>query len=132
MARRRGALDARTVPWTDAFGENSADDGPTVDPSRFRGAASHGRAMSDDTTLACIRVVELVTAYLEGDLDPATRLKLDEHLAMSAPCRMYLEQIRRTIDEVGAAPVGTLPEDTRAHLVEAFRAFHNGGPSRQA
>jgi RNA polymerase sigma-70 factor (ECF subfamily) len=31
IARRRGVLDARTVPWTDAFGDNSADDGPTVD-----------------------------------------------------------------------------------------------------
>ncbi len=38
IARRRGVLDARTVPWTDAFGDADADDGPTVDSSRFRGA----------------------------------------------------------------------------------------------
>ncbi|MGH8890382.1 MAG: RNA polymerase sigma factor [Acidothermaceae bacterium] len=36
IARRRGVLDARTVPWTDAFGD-AADDGPTVDAARFRG-----------------------------------------------------------------------------------------------
>ena len=38
IARRRGVLDARTVPWTDAFGDADADDGPTVDAARFRGA----------------------------------------------------------------------------------------------
>jgi anti-sigma factor RsiW len=88
--------------------------------------------MSDDTTLACIRIVELVTAYLEGELDSATRMKFDEHLAVCPACQLYLEQIRQTIDEVGAAPVETLPADTRANLVDAFRNFHNEGPSQPA
>jgi RNA polymerase sigma-70 factor (ECF subfamily) len=38
IARRRGVLDARTVPWTDAFADGDAGGGPTVDASRFRGA----------------------------------------------------------------------------------------------
>ncbi|WP_347354458.1 sigma-70 family RNA polymerase sigma factor [Intrasporangium sp.] len=33
LARRRGAADARTVPWTDL----APDESGTVDPSRFRG-----------------------------------------------------------------------------------------------
>ncbi|MGH8890381.1 MAG: anti-sigma factor family protein [Acidothermaceae bacterium] len=81
--------------------------------------------MSDDTTLACIRVVELMTAYLEGELDPDTMRKFDEHLAVCPPCQVYLEQIRQTIDEIGAVPVETLSEDTRADLLQAFRAIHN-------
>lgn len=80
---------------------------------------------TDDTTLACIRVVELMTAYLEGDLDPHTTRKFDEHLAVCPPCQVYLEQMRRTIDEVGSVPVENLPEETRADLLDAFRAFHS-------
>src|SRR3954471_7062204 len=39
QARTRGVREARTVPWSSAFGsdEGSQDGGPTVDPSRFRG-----------------------------------------------------------------------------------------------
>jgi RNA polymerase sigma-70 factor (ECF subfamily) len=36
-ARSRGVRDARTVPWSSAFGEDGDDRGPTVDPARFRG-----------------------------------------------------------------------------------------------
>jgi RNA polymerase sigma-70 factor (ECF subfamily) len=35
-ARRRGAREARSVPFSGVAGENG-DDGPTVDPERFRG-----------------------------------------------------------------------------------------------
>jgi RNA polymerase sigma-70 factor (ECF subfamily) len=38
QARTRGVREARAVPWSSAFGEGSPDDdGPTVDPARFRG-----------------------------------------------------------------------------------------------
>ncbi len=81
--------------------------------------------MTDDTTLACIQVVELVTAYLEGELDPHTARKFDEHLAVCPPCQVYLKQMRQTIEEIGTVPVETLPEETRADLLRAFRVLHN-------
>jgi RNA polymerase sigma-70 factor (ECF subfamily) len=38
QARSRGVRDARTVPWSSAFGADTGQDsGPSVDPSRFRG-----------------------------------------------------------------------------------------------
>jgi RNA polymerase sigma-70 factor, ECF subfamily len=38
-ARSRGTHDARSVPWSSAFpAGDGSDDGPTVDPARFRGA----------------------------------------------------------------------------------------------
>jgi RNA polymerase sigma-70 factor (ECF subfamily) len=40
QARARGVREARTMPWSSAFGDMSAEDaGPTVDPARFRGPA---------------------------------------------------------------------------------------------
>jgi RNA polymerase sigma-70 factor (ECF subfamily) len=39
QARSRGVREARAVPWSSAFvGDGTDDGGPTVDPSRFRGA----------------------------------------------------------------------------------------------
>jgi RNA polymerase sigma-70 factor (ECF subfamily) len=35
IARHHGSKESRTLPWSDAF---PGDDGPTVDPARFRGA----------------------------------------------------------------------------------------------
>jgi len=38
QARSRGVREARAVPWSSAFADDSSDGGgPTVDPSRFRG-----------------------------------------------------------------------------------------------
>jgi RNA polymerase sigma-70 factor (ECF subfamily) len=38
QARTRGVREARAVPWSSAFGDGHPDDdGPTVDPARFRG-----------------------------------------------------------------------------------------------
>ena len=38
QARSRGVRDARTLPWSSAFGATAEDGGPTVDPARFRGS----------------------------------------------------------------------------------------------
>ena len=41
LARTRGRREARAVPWSSAFPDrpgDHAEDGPTVDPGRFRGA----------------------------------------------------------------------------------------------
>jgi RNA polymerase sigma-70 factor (ECF subfamily) len=39
-ARTRGQREARSMPWSSAFPEpRDAEDGPTVDPARFRGPA---------------------------------------------------------------------------------------------
>jgi RNA polymerase sigma-70 factor (ECF subfamily) len=39
QARTRGARESRAVPWSSAFPDgDEPDDGPTVDPARFRGA----------------------------------------------------------------------------------------------
>ena len=76
------------------------------------------------TTITCQEVVELVTDYLEGELDHATREELEAHLALCPHCDRYLEQMRQTIDELGHVPVDTLSERAQADLMAAFRTFH--------
>lgn len=58
------------------------------------------------------RATEAFSAYVEGDLPPAERAHLEEHLAMCMQCRVSLELFRRTVGGLGAlrkaAPVSFL------------------------
>lgn len=79
-------------------------------------------------TITCQEVVELVTDYLEGELDDATVAELEAHLELCPGCETYLEQMRVTIDQLGHVPVDTLSEQAQADLVAAFRTIHAAGP----
>ncbi|HTE72924.1 MAG TPA: zf-HC2 domain-containing protein [Actinomycetes bacterium] len=78
-------------------------------------------------TITCQEVVELVTDYLEGELDDSTRAELEAHLALCPGCDAYLTQMRATIDELGHVPVESLSEEAQDGLMAAFRSFHAPG-----
>ncbi len=72
----------------------------------------------------CNEFVELVTAYLERSLDPATERRFVEHLAVCDGCDRYLDQIRRTIAELGHLPEDGLSAEARMELLGAFRDWY--------
>jgi anti-sigma factor RsiW len=47
--------------------------------------------------MRCQQFVEIVTDYLEQQLDEARRLWTEDHLAECDACRNYLDQMRETI-----------------------------------
>jgi anti-sigma factor RsiW len=71
--------------------------------------------------MACIELVELVTAYFEDRLPPTDRRRFDEHLAACGPCRNYVEQFRETVELTGRLAADDVPPPDRAALLEAFR-----------
>lgn len=74
--------------------------------------------------LRCDRVVEMVTDFLDGALDPADERDLLEHLNGCDGCFAYVEQYRQAIRTLGELPVGdptTLTPEARAALLEVFR-----------
>jgi anti-sigma factor RsiW len=73
--------------------------------------------------LSCQEVVELVTDYLEGALEPDEHALVERHLAGCAKCDAYLHQIRTTIRLVGRVEVSSLSAEAQRDLVEAFRGF---------
>ena len=76
------------------------------------------------TDLRCDRVVEMVTDFLEGALDPADEQDLLEHLNGCDGCSDYVEQYRQTVRTLGDLPAEaptTLTPETRAALLEVFR-----------
>ena len=68
--------------------------------------------------MTCAELVELVTAFLDGALDPET-----EQRALCDGCEIYVDQMRRTIAEVGRVEPETLSDETREGLLQAFRSF---------
>lgn len=78
--------------------------------------------------LPCIEVVELVSDYLDGELDAATRRRVEEHLVLCPPCRVYVEQVRETVRALGRLPEDGLPEHAVEELEAAFAAFRRDAP----
>jgi anti-sigma factor RsiW len=73
----------------------------------------------------CDEFVELVTAYLDGTLDPATTRRFVQHLAECDGCDRYLDQMRTTRDALGELPAETLSGPARDRLLTAFRDWHH-------
>ncbi len=73
--------------------------------------------------MRCDEFVELVTAYLDGALDTATLGRFADHLGECDGCDRYLDQIRRTISELGHLPADQLDIRIRDHLSAAFRGW---------
>jgi anti-sigma factor RsiW len=71
----------------------------------------------------CNELVELVTAYLDGSLDPETRARFDAHLLECDGCDAYLEQFRSTVRILGsgAATESSVDPALRERLLAAFR-----------
>lgn len=82
--------------------------------------------MTTADELTCQELVELVTDYLEGALPAHERARFDEHLANCRHCRVYLEQMRRTIRAVGRLTVETIPDEARDALLTRFREWKRG------
>jgi anti-sigma factor RsiW len=73
--------------------------------------------------LNCDEFVELVTAYLDGALDPETERRFVGHLAECDGCDRYLSQMRATMDALGELPPDSLSGDARDRLLTAFREW---------
>ena len=72
------------------------------------------------TTIPCRSVVELLTDYLEGVLDPRTVREFEAHLALCPGCAEYLVQMRETVRSLGRVSLDGLSDTTRARLIAAF------------
>ena len=82
--------------------------------------------MSVDASITCQEVVELLSDYLDGALDPSTLARVDAHLAGCDGCTMVLEELRETIRLSGGLTVEQVDESQRRTLLEAFRDWTAG------
>jgi predicted anti-sigma-YlaC factor YlaD len=89
-----------------------------------RAGTSRMKDMEDSAGLTCKELVELVTDYLEGTLEPWERRRFEEHLLICEGCAAYLDQMRRTIEVVGAITEESMPPHARDKLLATFRDWN--------
>lgn len=76
---------------------------------------------SEPMDLSCRELVELTTDYLEDRLPLPERSRFEMHLTYCAPCRVYLRQLRATIETAGRLTEDDLEPGARDALLSAFR-----------
>jgi predicted anti-sigma-YlaC factor YlaD len=76
---------------------------------------------SHDEELTCKEFVEIVTDYFEHRLSTVERARFDEHLDGCPYCRIYLDQMRETINIVGHLSEETAPPQALDALLAHFR-----------
>ena len=80
--------------------------------------------------MSCKQFVEIVTDYLERQLDDARRAWTEEHLAECDACRTYLDQMRHTITALRGLADEQLDPAQRDSILAAMRAERPPHPER--
>ena len=78
--------------------------------------------------ISCREVVEIVTDYLDGALEPEDVERMEAHLESCPPCVLYVEQIRTTRRLAAEAEAELEQRPDREALLAAFRDFRRGPP----
>ena len=71
--------------------------------------------------LTCQEVTEVCTEYLEGRMSLGQRLSFQLHLGMCGHCRVYLRQMKMTIETLGRLDDDPMPTAVRQELITRFR-----------
>lgn len=82
----------------------------------------------DDSALdlSCAEFVEIVTAYLDGELPEADRRRFEAHLQTCEGCTTFLDQIKETVSLVGRLEETALSPEAQSALLGEFRNWKRG------
>jgi anti-sigma factor RsiW len=80
---------------------------------------------ADVEHLTCRELVEVLTDYLEGALEPDERAEIERHLVICRGCQTYVEQFRSTIDLLGR-----IADEPHEPAGAALTIFHDWKASR--
>lgn len=90
--------------------------------------------MSRRSPRSCQHLVELVTDYLDGRLDPRTRRAVEDHFAACRDCSAYLDQMRQLLSIsrglLSSDDASPLPPGMLADLLAEYRRPGQGHAGR--
>lgn len=64
----------------------------------------------------CDDVIQLLTDYIDGELEPEAQAQLDQHFKVCPPCVSFLETFKVTIELTGTFKCEDIPEDVSRKL----------------
>ena len=71
--------------------------------------------------MKCHELLKVLNEYVEGDIDPAVCQEMEKHLAGCNPCRVVIDNIRKTISLYKNDQVYEIPSDFRQRLHQALQ-----------
>jgi anti-sigma factor RsiW len=71
--------------------------------------------------MKCDELLQLLSEYIDGDVDPAICEELEKHLGDCGPCRVVVDTMRRTVHLYQEDKEQELPAPFRERLHEALR-----------
>ena len=70
--------------------------------------------------MRCRQVVDKISEYLDGELDPELVRELERHLEHCEDCRVVVDTTRKTVDVFCHTEPAPLPVDVRERLNQMF------------
>jgi anti-sigma factor RsiW len=81
----------------------------------------------------CGELLALLNEYVDGGVDPSVCRELEAHLAECNPCRVVVDNVRKTITLFRNEQPSELPADFRERLHGALRhCWENSGPRKKS
>ncbi|WP_158542550.1 zf-HC2 domain-containing protein [Lujinxingia litoralis] len=72
--------------------------------------------------MKCQKLVDLLTDYLEGDLEEEERAHLEEHLAYCPPCVDFLQRYKNTGPACKKVLIARMPDSMQQALSDFLRS----------
>jgi len=81
--------------------------------------------------MKCQEILKVLNEYVDGQLDPGVCEELQKHLQGCDPCRIVVDNIRKTISLYKDDQVYELPADFKARLHEALKDKWRNRPEQK-
>jgi len=82
---------------------------------------------------ACGELLALLNEYIDGGVDPSICRELEAHMAKCKPCRVVVDNVRKTITLYRRHEPCELPAAFRARLHAALRkCWKDAGPGKKS
>jgi anti-sigma factor RsiW len=73
-------------------------------------------------------MLERLSEYLDGELDPASCAEIEGHLHDCEPCVAFLRSLRATVAHVARLPKPALADEAKRACAEAFARYRRQKP----
>jgi anti-sigma factor (TIGR02949 family) len=70
--------------------------------------------------MRCRQVIDKISEYIDGELDPELVRELERHLEHCEDCRIVVDTTRKTVEIFCHTEPAALPEDVRGRLNQMF------------
>ncbi len=84
-------------------------------------APTAGRAHREGE-MTCREMADLLSGYVDGELEVSLRRKIDAHGGECPPCRAFVRTLIRTVEAVRSQPRRPLPARLKVRLARALRS----------